>query len=69
VAPVAGSKLKRSVVDVASARSTNVVLRPTRAGLRQLRRTGELQVRARFTFTPCGGQATSVVRKYTLQMR
>jgi hypothetical protein len=69
VAPVAGSKLKRSAVDLAVAGRTMVVLRPNRAGLRELRRTGKLQVRATFTFTPCGGEASSVVRKYTLQKR
>ncbi len=69
VAPAAGSKLKRSARDLADAESTTVLLRPTRAGLRELRRTGELRVKARFTFTPCGGPASSVVRTYTLKLR
>ena len=66
--PVAGSLLRTSVVDVASAGTTTIVLRPTRAGLRILRQNGRLRVKARFTFTPCGGTGSSVIRRYTLRL-
>ena len=46
-----------------------VTLKPTAQGLRELRKTGELMVRARFTFTPCGGAGSSVVGRYTLRLR
>ena len=68
VRPVAGSLLRTSVVDVASAGTTTIVLRPTRAGMRILRQNGRLRVRARFTFTPCGGTGSSVTRRYTLRL-
>ena len=68
VGPVARSLLRRSRVDVASAGRTTILLRPTRAGLRILRQNGALRVRARFTFTPCGGTGSSVTRRYTLRL-
>ena len=46
-----------------------VTLRPTRAGMKELRKTGELRVRAKFTFTPCGGAGSRVVHRYTLRLR
>jgi ELWxxDGT repeat protein len=64
-----GSLLRKSVKDVASAGTTTITLSPTRAGMRTLRRVGELRVKARFTFTPCGGPGTSVIRQYTLRLR
>jgi ELWxxDGT repeat protein len=69
VRPVGGSKLKKSVRDVASAGRTTITLRPTRAGKKILRHEGKLKVRARFTFTPCGGPGSSVTRSFTLKMR
>jgi hypothetical protein len=69
VRPVAGSELKRSRRVVSSAGRTTVTLRPTRAGKRILKREGTLKVRARFTFTPCGGAGSSVTRKFILKMR
>ena len=69
VRPVAGSKLKKSTQVVESAGTTHITLRPTRAGKRVLRREGRLKVRARFTFTPCGGPGSSVTRSYVLKMR
>ena len=69
VDPVAKSRLKTSRKDVASAGGTTVTLVPTRAGMRTLKRTGTLKVKARFTFTPCGGDGTSVVRQYTLKLK
>jgi len=69
VRPVGRSRLKRSVKDVASAGTTTITLRPTRAGMRRLERAGTLRVRARFTFTPCGGTGSSVVRRYTLVLK
>jgi ELWxxDGT repeat protein len=71
VRPADGSagKLKWSVRDVASAGTITITLRPTKAGTRILKRVGRLRVTARFTFTPCGGTGTSVIRQYTLRMR
>ena len=69
VAPAAGSRIKGSRLEVGRADVVPVTLRPTASGLRQLRKTGELQVRARFTFTPCGGAGSSVVGRYTLRLR
>jgi ELWxxDGT repeat protein len=69
VAPAKGSRLKKSVVDVRAAGTAKVTLRPTRAGLRKLHRTGKLRVKARYTFTPCGGVGTVVTRRYTLRLR
>ena len=71
VRPVGGSvgKLKRSVREVDSAGTTTITLRPTRAGMRILRREGQLRVKARFTFTPCGGTGSSVIRRYTLRLK
>ena len=58
---MAGSFLRRSRVDVASAGTTVITLRPTRAGMRILRQ-------ARFTFTPCGGTGSSMIGRYTLRL-
>ncbi|MET1042402.1 MAG: ELWxxDGT repeat protein, partial [Acidimicrobiales bacterium] len=69
VGPANGSKLKKSSQDVPSARTTTVTLKPTRAGMRILKKEGRLQVRARFTFTPCDGSGSSVIRKYTLKLK
>ena len=68
--PAGGSvgKLKWSVREVDSAGTTAITLRPTRAGLRILRREGQLRVKARFIFTPCGGTGSSVIRQYTLRL-
>ncbi len=67
-------------VDVPEAGTPTVVLRPTRLGLRLLRRAlraahrdggqvGRLPVEVRFTFTPCGGEPSSQVRRYVLRLR
>ena len=69
MSPAAGSRLKSSAQNVASAGTTTVTLRPTTLGMRTLKRVGKLQVKARFTFTPCGGTGTSVVRPYTLRLK
>lgn len=69
VAPVGASRLRSSGQDALAAGTANVTLRPTKAGMRALRRDGKLVVRARFTFTPCGGTGTSVTRQYTLRLR
>ena len=63
------TQLRSSTQNVASAGRTTVTLKPTRAGMRTLRRDGRLRVKARFTFTPCGGTGTSVVKPYTLRLR
>ena len=59
VRPLGGSELKRANVDVAEAGRVVFVLKPTRAGMRELRRTGVLKVRAEITFTPCSGEGSS----------
>jgi ELWxxDGT repeat protein len=69
VRPVGGSLLKKTVKDVTRAGGTKVTLKPTAAGVRQLQRTGTLKVRAKVSFTPCGGTASSITRTYTLSMR
>ena len=67
--PANDSPLRRTAQDVTSAGRTTVTLRPTRAGMKRLRKVGRLQLTARFTFTPCGGPGSSEVRKYTLKLR
>ena len=69
VAPVGDSKLKRTAKDSATGERVTVTLAPTKAGVRKLKRTGKLRVKARFTFTPCGVTGSNVVRRYTLRMR
>jgi len=69
VRPAGDTQLRSSTQDVASAGRTTVTLKPTRAGMRTLKKNGRLGVKARFTFTPCGGTGTSVVRSYTLVLR
>jgi ELWxxDGT repeat protein len=69
VRPVDGSQLRKTSRVVTSAGRTTVTLRPTRAGKRFLKRHGSLKVKARFTFTPCGGEGSSVTRRFTLTKR
>jgi ELWxxDGT repeat protein len=69
VRPAGRSRLKGSAQYVATAGRTTVTLKPTRAGMRKLTRTGKLPVNARFTFTPCRGPGTSIVHRYTLKLR
>jgi hypothetical protein len=40
-----------------------------RVAHREGRKTGTLKVNARFTFTPCGGTASSSERRITLKLR
>lgn len=47
----------------------SLTLEPTRRAKRQLRRTGEVEVRAKFTFTSCGGDVSSVTKRFTLRKR
>lgn len=61
--------IKRAVREVDSEGTTRLTLEPTRAARRELRRNGELRVRARFTFTSCGGAVNSVTQRYILRMR
>ena len=64
----------------AAAGTTTATLTPTKAGMTKLRQAlrrahrhrrdvGKLGVRARFTFTPCGGTPSSLVRRYTLKLK
>jgi ELWxxDGT repeat protein len=69
VRPVAGSELRKSTRVVSSAGTTSITLKPTRAGKKILRRDGVLKVKARFTFTPCGGSGSSKTRPFVLKMR
>ena len=69
VRPAAGSKLRKSTKFLASPGTTTITLIPTRAGYMILRRIGSLRVKTRFTFTPCGGTASSQVRPFTLRLR
>jgi ELWxxDGT repeat protein len=69
VTPARDDLVRRTVQQVTSAGATTVVLTPTRAGTRILKRNGTLRVRARFTFTPCAGAGSSVVRRYQLALR
>jgi hypothetical protein len=69
VRPVAGSELRKSTRVVSSAGTTSITLKPTRAGKKILRRDGVLKVKARFTFTPCGGSGSSKARPFVLKMR
>ncbi len=71
VAPVGKRWIKRAKRDVTGSDSirTSLTLEPTLAAKRELRRNGTLRVRARFTFTSCGGSVGSVTRHYTLRMR
>jgi hypothetical protein len=54
---------------VTSAGKIAITLRPTRAGLSQLKADGRLRVRARFTYRPCGASADTERRRYTLKLR
>jgi ELWxxDGT repeat protein len=69
VAPAGGSRVRRMVRVMDSSGRTTVTLRPTKAGMRILKRDGKLPVKARFTFTPCGGAGSSVIHRYTLRLR
>ncbi len=69
VRPVGGSRLKGQTVDIVEAGRVTFVLEPTRAGMRELRRTGVLKVRAQFTYTPCSGQASTTVHRFTFRLR
>ena len=46
-----------------------LTLELTRTAQRTLRRTGRVEIGARFTFTSCAGAVTSVTRSYTLRKR
>ena len=80
VGPAGRRLIRTSSKHPRAAGSTQVTLRPTAAGMRKLkhalrrahrhgRKTGTAQVRARFTFTPCGGTASSRTRRITLKLR
>ena len=80
VGPAGRHLIRTSTVHPRAAGSPRVTLRPTAAGMRKLRhslrvahregrKTGTLKVDARFTFTPCGGTASSSERRITLKLR
>lgn len=55
--------------EVPSAGTTTINVRPTEAGMKTLERLGELRVKVRYSFTPCGGTGASLVKSYTLRLR
>lgn len=71
VAPTGKGGIRRVERDVEGSESVrlNVTLELTRAAKRTLRRTGRVEVEAKFTFASCGGAIRSVNRNYTLKMR
>ncbi|MFL6134379.1 MAG: ELWxxDGT repeat protein [Nocardioidaceae bacterium] len=80
VGPASGSLIKTTRQNVRAAGATTATLTPTKAGMSKLRQAlrrahrhgrsvGKLSVRARFTFTPCGGTPSSQVRRYTLKLK
>jgi ELWxxDGT repeat protein len=80
VGPASGSLIRTSRQNIRAAGRTTATLTPTRAGMSKLRQSlrrahrhggnvGTLRVRARFTFTPCGGTPSSQVRRYTLKLK
>jgi ELWxxDGT repeat protein len=80
IGPAGRHLIRTSTKHLRAAGSTRVTLRPTAAGMRKLRhslrvahregrKTGTLKVNARFTFTPCGGTASSSERRITLKLR
>lgn len=56
---ISGSEYTRATLNLAL----------TRAAKRALRRAGEVEVGARFTFTSCGGAVRSLTRHYTVKTR
>src|SRR4051794_33225168 len=80
VGPAGSSLIRTSRQNLRDAGTTTATVTPTRAGTRKLRQAlrvaqrhgrhvGKLSVRARFTFTPCGGTPSSLVRRYTLKLK
>ena len=80
VGPAGSSPIRTSRQNPRAAGRTTATLTPTRAGMSKLRQSlrrahrhggnvGTLKVRARFTFTPCGGTPSSQVRRYTLKLK
>jgi ELWxxDGT repeat protein len=78
--PVADSMVKKTTKPVSAVGKTTITLKPTRAGLRELKhrlrqarhegkQVGRLPVKARFTFTPTGGTANSRTAAYTLKLK
>jgi ELWxxDGT repeat protein len=80
VGPARRPLIKDTSQRLRSAGSTTVTLRPTARGMRKLeralrqarregRKVGKVQMSARFTFTPCGGEPSSQTRRFTFQLR
>ncbi|HVH93368.1 MAG TPA: hypothetical protein VM688_00455, partial [Nocardioidaceae bacterium] len=80
VGPARGSLIKTTRQNLRAAGSTTATLTPTKAGMSKLRHAlrrahrhgrsvGKVGVRARFTFTPCGGTPSSQVHRYTLKLK
>jgi ELWxxDGT repeat protein len=80
VGPPRRPLIKESAKRLRKAGRTTITLRPTEAGmlkleraLRQARRegrkVGKVEMSARFTFTPCGGEPSSQTRRYTFKLR
>jgi ELWxxDGT repeat protein len=80
VEPARGARIKKVTKHMRSPGRTTVVLEPTRRGMRMLKRAlreahrngtevGKLRVRARFTFTPCGGEPSSQTGRFVLKLK
>ncbi len=71
VAPTGKGGIKSLERDVEGSDTVrlNVTLQLTRAAKRTLRRTGRVEVEAKFTFASCGGAIRSLNRSYTLKLR
>jgi ELWxxDGT repeat protein len=80
VGPAGNRLIKTTRQDLPAAGTATATLKPTKAGMTKLRHAlrrahrhgrnvGKLGVRARFTFTPCGGTPSSLVRRYTLKLK
>ncbi len=71
VAPARVGGIRALERDLAGTDSINVtlILRLTRAATRTLRRSGRVEIGAKFTFTSCGGAVKSVTREYTVRKR
>lgn len=61
--------VKRTKVNVKKAGPVRVKVKPTKAGKKVLRRKGKLKAKVDITFTPTGGQPSTVTRKVTIKKK
>jgi hypothetical protein len=67
--PARDRGIKRLRQRIEEESSVMLFIELTRAAKRRLRRTGRVEIGARFTFTSCSGVVTSETRSYTLRKR